>query len=720
MTRIDYNHLINRIAFWLLVIAIAVFTMSPFAYALSISFRTNPQVLIEARYLPEATNFERQYNLDRLQIINVENPGGIDEYIELQNIGPRPINLDGWRLTSSESYELRTITNVFDPNEPEQNYTSIFQGLGLKPKQQELQLRGTRPINDVGSVFVAVQRNFPPDTVAMPLGKPTHLGAVSPIRNIERWNEINNIKFEFDVVVDYFTRFEFPEFRIQPGQILRIYTGEGQNSAQEIYMGFPYEPEVTPSRPFTGRLWEKEGTVITLTNDRGIQETTYTVGSGRIERVQIVDQADIGIVEYEDFAEFFDTQVLTGERLITFLAQFGGTAEPDEDWFRNLEDVDEIEDALLAYGEVDNGFDVDAAIALVDTLSDANTAEEFSAALLGAGFDSEFVDPIVAEGASAEGERIVIRNFGLEPVNLEGWRVTNTQNQRYQFTLPSFTLLPNTTVEVVTGYGLNSDEALFLNNERSVWEEKQVSNLTDANGLRRSSYIIGGEVYALRNYSNLVKDDTFLRNLQNSAIVASVSVTLSLVVGSFAAYALGRVRFRGQYIILYLVLAMTMFPQISILSGMFQIVNELDIYNTNLAMIFSYPLFTLPFTVWVLTSFFQGLPTEIEQAALVDGATAFQTFWRILVPLTAPALVTTGLLAFIAAWNEYLFALTFTLGEKSRTVPVAIAQFSGFDREDPTADKIAAAVVVTIPLLVLVLVFQRRIVEGLTAGAVKG
>jgi trehalose/maltose transport system permease protein len=216
-------------------------------------------------------------------------------------------------------------------------------------------------------------------------------------------------------------------------------------------------------------------------------------------------------------------------------------------------------------------------------------------------------------------------------------------------------------------------------------------------------------------------DERFTRILFNSAVVAFTTVTIALVVGSFAAYARGRVQFRGRVIVLYLVLAMTMFPQISILSGLFNIVNDLNIYGSQLSLIFSYPIFTLPFTVWVLTSFFQGLPGEIEQAALVDGASPFQTFWRILVPLTAPALVTTGLLAFIAAWNEYLFALTFTvINDAARTVPVEIANFAGFDRELPIADRVSAAVVVTIPLLVLVLIFQRRIIEGLTAGAVKG
>lgn len=225
----------------------------------------------------------------------------------------------------------------------------------------------------------------------------------------------------------------------------------------------------------------------------------------------------------------------------------------------------------------------------------------------------------------------------------------------------------------------------------------------------------------LVNYQNLLNSESFLGVMLNSAIVSTVVVIISLVVGAFAAYALGRVQFKGRMVVMYLVLAMTMFPQISILSGLFTIVNDLGVYGSLLSLIFSYPIFTLPFTVWVLTSFFQGLPAEIEQAALVDGATPFQTFRLILVPLTAPAMVTTGLLAFIAAWNEYLFALTFTLVNPSaRTIPVEIANFSGFSFETPIADRIAAAVVVTIPLLVLVLIFQRRIIEGLTAGAVKG
>jgi len=227
---------------------------------------------------------------------------------------------------------------------------------------------------------------------------------------------------------------------------------------------------------------------------------------------------------------------------------------------------------------------------------------------------------------------------------------------------------------------------------------------------------------SVENYEYVFRDNRFLESLRNSALVSGATSVLSLVVGAFAAYALGRLRFRGRVILLYLVLSMTMFPAISILSGLYTIVRQLGVFGTPFSLIVTYPVFTLPFTVWVLTSFFRGLPAEIEQAAIVDGATPFQTFRLILLPLTAPALVTTGLLAFVTSWNEYLFALNFTATNPSaQTVPVVIAQFSGqFSEQEPIAEIMAAAMVVTIPLVILVLIFQNRIVEGLTAGAVKG
>jgi trehalose/maltose transport system permease protein len=226
----------------------------------------------------------------------------------------------------------------------------------------------------------------------------------------------------------------------------------------------------------------------------------------------------------------------------------------------------------------------------------------------------------------------------------------------------------------------------------------------------------------LINYESVFSNDQFLRGLVNSAIVSGLSVLVALVAGSFAAYALGRLRFSGRTVVLYLILSMTMFPQISILSGLFEVVNEAGTFGSITSLLLTYPLLTLPFTVWTLNSFFRGLPAELESAAYVDGATPFQTFIMILLPLTAPALVTTGLLAFISAWNEYLFALTFTtINPPARTVTVAIALFSGrVSRQEPIAEIMAASIVVTIPLIILVLAFQRRIVEGLTAGAVKG
>ncbi|MCC6167192.1 MAG: carbohydrate ABC transporter permease [Caldilineaceae bacterium] len=222
-------------------------------------------------------------------------------------------------------------------------------------------------------------------------------------------------------------------------------------------------------------------------------------------------------------------------------------------------------------------------------------------------------------------------------------------------------------------------------------------------------------------YIAVFQNELFRRALLNSAFVSLTTVLLALAIGSFGAYALGRLNFRGKSIVLYTILSMTMFPAIAILGSLFTMVRALGIYNTPWALILTYLTFSLPFTVWVLSNFFKSLPVELEQAAFVDGATPFQTFRMILLPLTAPGLVTTGLLAFISAWNEFLYALTFTVDARARTVPVAIAYFSGEQQfEIPWADIMAAAVVVTIPLVVLVLVFQQRLVEGLTAGAVKG
>ncbi|HTO83341.1 MAG TPA: carbohydrate ABC transporter permease, partial [Methylomirabilota bacterium] len=187
-----------------------------------------------------------------------------------------------------------------------------------------------------------------------------------------------------------------------------------------------------------------------------------------------------------------------------------------------------------------------------------------------------------------------------------------------------------------------------------------------------STALIPGRI-DLANYAAVFTEQPFGRNILNSLVVATVTVALSLLLAVPASYALGRVAFRGRSVLLFAFLAVSMFPQIAVLSGMFEIIQRLGLYNRLLGLSLSYLLLTLPFTVWVLTAFMRDLPREIEEAAVVDGASPFVLIWRVLLPLMAPAIVATGLLAFIAAWNEFLFALTFTLSSETRTVPVAIA-----------------------------------------------
>jgi trehalose/maltose transport system permease protein len=223
------------------------------------------------------------------------------------------------------------------------------------------------------------------------------------------------------------------------------------------------------------------------------------------------------------------------------------------------------------------------------------------------------------------------------------------------------------------------------------------------------------------NYVSVFRDQPFGRNILNSVLVALAVVAVSLVLAVAAAFALGRVRFRGRGLLLMTILAVSMFPQVAVLSGMFELIRGLGLYNDLLGLVLSYLIFTLPFTVWVLTTFMRDLPRELEEAAIMDGAGPLAIVTRVFLPLMWPALVATGLLAFIHAWNEFLFALTFTLTDTQRTVPVAIALISGASQyELPWGSIMAASVVVTVPIVLLVLVFQRRIVAGLTAGAVKG
>jgi trehalose/maltose transport system permease protein len=227
----------------------------------------------------------------------------------------------------------------------------------------------------------------------------------------------------------------------------------------------------------------------------------------------------------------------------------------------------------------------------------------------------------------------------------------------------------------------------------------------------------------LANYRGALSANFFTHALLNSVIVAGSVTLLSLAIGSSAAFALGRFKFHGRSFVMYLVLSMTIFPQIAILGALYTMITKFNLYDTLGALIFSYLIFTLPFTIWVLTSFMKTLPGDLEEAAYVDGASPLQVFWKVLLPLIAPGLVTTGLLAFISAWNEYLYALSFIQSPNKYTVPLAITSFvsnTGSAFAVPWGQIMAATVIVTLPLIILVLVLQKRIIAGLTAGAVKG
>ncbi len=223
------------------------------------------------------------------------------------------------------------------------------------------------------------------------------------------------------------------------------------------------------------------------------------------------------------------------------------------------------------------------------------------------------------------------------------------------------------------------------------------------------------------NYRAVFREQPFGRNILNSVMVATGVVLVGLALSVTASFALARIPFRGRTLLLMTLLSVAMFPQVAVLSGLFELVRTLGLYNSLGSLGLSYMIFTLPFTTWVLTAFMRDLPGELEEAAIMDGARPLTIVVRVFLPLMGPALAATGLLAFIAAWNEFLFALTFTLTHDQRTVPVAIALISGASQyELPWGQVMAASVAVTVPLVLMVLVFQRRIVAGLTTGAIKG
>lgn len=222
----------------------------------------------------------------------------------------------------------------------------------------------------------------------------------------------------------------------------------------------------------------------------------------------------------------------------------------------------------------------------------------------------------------------------------------------------------------------------------------------------------------IQNYVSVFVDYPFLRYLWNSFVVAGITTVYTVLVASFAAYAIARLNFRGKPIILGVVLSVSMFPQIATISPIYIFLKNLGLTNSYLGLIIPYTTITLPLSIWILVTFFRKIPFDLEEAARIDGASLWQTYWRVIMPLAVPGIFTTAILVFIAAWNEFLFALTINTADKFKTVPVGIALFQG-QYTIPWGEISAATVVVTVPLVIMVLIFQRRIVSGLTSGSVK-
>jgi multiple sugar transport system permease protein len=229
------------------------------------------------------------------------------------------------------------------------------------------------------------------------------------------------------------------------------------------------------------------------------------------------------------------------------------------------------------------------------------------------------------------------------------------------------------------------------------------------------------EEWTWENFETVFNDELFTSALRNSAGIAVIATLLSVIVAMFAAYAIARLEFRGKKLLLSMALGIAMFPQAALVGPLFNMWRGLGIYDTWIGLIIPYLTFALPLSIWTMSAFFRQIPWEMEQAAQVDGATAWQAFRRVIVPLAAPGVFTTAILTFFFCWNEFLLAASLTSTDRARTVPAALSFFTGASQfQSPVTAVMAASVVVTIPVVVLVLVFQRRIVAGLTSGAVKG
>jgi len=243
----------------------------------------------------------------------------------------------------------------------------------------------------------------------------------------------------------------------------------------------------------------------------------------------------------------------------------------------------------------------------------------------------------------------------------------------------------------------------------------------DPNTFRSSTPTFFPKEWVWTNYDTVFSDSLFTSALRNSVGIALIATLLSVIVAMFAAYAIARLEFPGKKLLLSMALAIAMFPQAALVGPLFNMWRNLGIYDTWIGLIIPYLTFALPLSIWTMSAFFRQIPWEMEQAAQVDGATAWQAFRKVIVPLAAPGVFTTAILTFFFCWNEFLLAISLTSTDRARTVPAALSFFTGASQfQSPVTAIMAASVVVTIPVVILVLVFQRRIVAGLTAGAVKG
>jgi multiple sugar transport system permease protein len=227
------------------------------------------------------------------------------------------------------------------------------------------------------------------------------------------------------------------------------------------------------------------------------------------------------------------------------------------------------------------------------------------------------------------------------------------------------------------------------------------------------------ETASLRSYVFIFQQRNFGKYLYNSFMIASITTLFGITVSSFAAYAVARLKFKGKAIFLGMILSVSMFPQIAILSPMFIFMRNMGLRNTWAGLIIPYMTFSMPLSLWYLSSFFKTIPQSLEEAAKIDGCTPLQSFIRVIAPLALPGIFTAAILVFITAWNEYLFALTINTEDRARTMPVGITMFQG-EFTIPWVETAAAIISVTIPLAIVVLIFQQRIISGLTTGAVKG